>query len=208
MKVVNIQKTGLRQVLNAAAETMQKGGIIAYPTETFYGLGAQFDLEKPVETIFLLKHRYFNNPLPLIIGSQNLLTLIADPPNELALRLIQKFWPGPLTLLLPAKQGLPVLITGDSGKVGVRIPGKSFALELAQHANFPITSTSANISGKPPAQDAEAVHRYFADSIDLIIDGGTTSGGNPSTIVDACSATLRIVREGAIRSDEINRAVR
>lgn len=207
MNVINIQKTGLRQTLNAATAILHKGGIVAYPTETFYGLGARFDLKNPVEKIILLKNRPFNNPLPLIIGNQNLLTLIADSPNELALRLIQNFWPGPLTLLLPAKQGLPELITGDSGKVGVRMPGQSFALELAQHANFPITSTSANISGKPPAQDAEAVYRYFVDAIDLIIDGGTTVGGNPSTIVDACGDTLSIVRKGAISSDEIKRAV-
>jgi L-threonylcarbamoyladenylate synthase len=207
MNIIHIQKNGLSKALNAATEILQQGGIVAYPTETFYGLGAKFDLKNPVERIFLLKNRPFNNPLPLIIGNQNLLTLITDTPNRHALSLIRNFWPGPLTLLLPAKRGLPVLITGDSGKVGVRIPGQSFALELAQHANFPITSTSANISGKPPAQDAEAVHRSFVDAIDLLIDGGTTVGGYPSTIVDACGDTLSIVREGAISSDEINRAV-
>ena len=207
MNIIHIQKNGLSKALNSATEILQQGGIVAYPTETFYGLGAKFDLKNPVERIFLLKNRPFNNPLPLIIGNQNLLTLIADTPNRRALRLIRNLWPGPLTLLLPAKRGLPVLITGDSGKVGVRIPGQSFALELAQHANFPITSTSANISGKPPAQDAEAVHRSFVDAIDLLIDGGTTVGGHPSTIVDACGDTLSIVREGAISSDEINRAV-
>ena len=207
MHIIHIQKNGLSKALNSATEILQQGGIVAYPTETFYGLGAKFDLKNPVERVFLLKNRPFNNPLPLIIGNQNLLTLIADTPNRLALSLIRNFWPGPLTLLLPAKRGLPVLITGDSGKVGVRIPGQSFALELAQHANFPITSTSANISGKPPAQDAEAVHRSFVDAIDLLIDGGTTVGGHASTIVDACGDILSIVREGAISSDEINRAV-
>ena len=207
MNVINVQKTGHQQALNTATEILQTGGIVAYPTETYYGLGAKFDLENPVKKIFFLKKRPFNNPLPLIIGNQNLLTLIADSPNELALRLIRNFWPGPLTLLLPAKQGIPAFITGGSGKVGVRMPGQSFALKLTQYANFPITSTSANISGNPPAQDAETVYRSLSDSIDLIIDGGTTRGGKPSTIVDVCSKTLSIVREGAICSDKIMRAV-
>ena len=207
MNTLHIKKTGLRQALKTATEILKKGGVIAYPTETFYGLGAKFDLKKPLQTIFLLKNRPFHNPLPLIIGTQNLLTRVADSPNELAMRLIENFWPGPLTLLLPAKQGLPVLITGDSGKVAVRIPGQSFALKLAQYANFPITSTSANISGKPPSQNTEAVRRYFVTAIDLIIDGGPSPGGTPSTIVDASGDTFRIVREGAVSSNKIIRAV-
>jgi L-threonylcarbamoyladenylate synthase len=108
------------------------------------------------------------------------------------------FWPGPLTLILPAKENVSEYITAGTHTVAVRKPGKSFALRLAQTARFPITATSANISGLPPARDSEAVLGYFGDRIDLIIDAGPTPGGLPSTIVDARGSALKILREGVI----------
>ncbi len=114
---------------------------------------------------------------------------------------MDRFWPGPLTLIFLAKENLSEYITAGTHTVAVRIPGESFALHLAITANFPITATSANPSGYAPAQDAETVIRYFGDKIDLIIDGGHTSGGLPSTIVDVTGDEIKLLREGAVKKE-------
>jgi L-threonylcarbamoyladenylate synthase len=139
--------------------------------------------------------------LPLIIGSRDLLAHVVSSANNKAVSFMDRFWPGPLTLLLPAKENLSPYITAGTHSVAVRIPGESFALRLAQYARFPITATSANPSGKPPAQDTGTVVDYFGDTIDLIIDGGPTKGLLPSTIVDVRGENIEIVREGAIKRD-------
>jgi L-threonylcarbamoyladenylate synthase len=177
------------------------GGIVAYPTETFYGLGVRFDREDSLEKLHKIKQRPHDKALPVIIGSRELLAHLVSSINDKALCLMKRFWPGPLTLIVPAKGDLSVFITGGTHTVAVRIPGESFALRLAECARFPITATSANLSGKPPAQDAETVGKYFGDTIDLIIDGGPSKGTLPSTIVDATGDEINIVREGTIKRE-------
>ena len=145
--------------------------------------------------------------MPLIIGHRRLLPLIAAAVPPAAERLMDLFWPGPLTLILPAKDTLSLHITAGTGAVAVRIPGLSFALSLARTLDFPITATSANISSQPPADSAEAVSDYFGDSIDMIIDCGKTPGTLPSTIVDATGKRPVIVRRGMLPEKEIIRAL-
>jgi len=137
----------------------------------------------------------------LIIGHKGQLSSIAADINNSAIKLMERFWPGPLTLLFPAKKHLSEFITAGTHKVAVRIPGESFALHLAKHARFPFTATSANPSGMPPARDAETVMRYFGDQIELIIDCGPSPGGLPSTIVDVTTEDTRILREGAVKKE-------
>ncbi|GFP38247.1 L-threonylcarbamoyladenylate synthase, partial [Candidatus Hakubella thermalkaliphila] len=137
-------------------------------------------------------------PTPLYTGTNSILNRIPDEINETPSVLINKFCPGPLTMRLKAKKDRSKYLTASTGRFAVRIPGESFALHLAKKAGFPITSTSANISGMPPAEDAETVIKYFGEKIDMIIDRGRTPGGLPSTIVDAAGESIKIVREGAI----------
>ena len=203
MTIIRPAQTGMSEALEKAAGTLKGGGVIAYPTETFYGLGVKFDSRAALENLFRLKGRSRNKALPLIIGEKRMLGLIASSVTESAAKLIEKFWPGPLTLLLPAKSTISGLLTAKSGKIAVRIPGESFALDLALSLKFPITATSANISGMPPAANIDDVISYFGDAIDLIIDCGKTPGGEPSTIVDASGVKARILRAGAISADEI-----
>jgi len=193
----------MSEALEKAAGIVEGGGVIAYPTETFYGLGVKFDSSAALENLYRLKRRSRNKALPLIIGEKRMLGLIASSVTESAEKLIEKFWPGPLTLLLPAKSTISGLLTAETGKIAVRIPGESFALDLALSLEFPITATSANISGMPPAENIDDVISYFGDAIDLIIDCGKTPGGDPSTIVDASGVKARILRAGAISADEI-----
>jgi L-threonylcarbamoyladenylate synthase len=198
---IKVSEINMAQVLRHTVETLANGDIVAYPTETFYGLGVKFDLADSLKNLYEIKQRPKDKAMPLIIGNKELLPLIAASVNNIALLLMDRFWPGPLTLILSAKENLSEYITAGTHKVAVRIPGESFALNLAKYANFPISATSANPSGITPARDAETVIRYFGDRIDLIIDGGPTSGELPSTIVDVTEREMKILRDGMIKKE-------
>ncbi len=178
---------------------MMNGGIISYPTETIYGLGATYDNENALKRLYGLKQRPYEKTVPIIIGSIEQLSLLAEVVNDTAADLISRFWPGPLTLIFRARSGLNGYVTSNR-KVAVRIPGASFALDLVRAAGFPIIATSANISGLPPARNAAMVADYFADNLDLIVDGGESPTAVPSTLVDVTDNTPIIVREGAIKN--------
>ena len=208
MITITLEGDNLGKAIHKAIDVLNSGGIIAYPTETFYGLGVRFDIVGSLRRLYDLKRRPREKAMPLIIGHAGLLCEIVLPawlghvPSPVT-SLMNRFWPGPLTLLLPAKEGLSEFLTAGSGTIAVRVPGESFALRLARTAGFPITATSANLSGMPPAASGREVLRHFDDRIDLLIDGGETSGRLPSTIVDASGKRARIVREGAIEREEL-----
>jgi L-threonylcarbamoyladenylate synthase len=138
-----------------------------------------------------------NMAMPLIIGDMEQLLLLTERITDEAGALIGKFWPGPLTLLFEARDGLPDLIASGN-KVAVRMPGESFALRLARAAGFPVTATSANISGRPPGKNIPMVLDYFNDAFDLVIDGGESQSVLPSTIVDATGPELTVLRKGVV----------
>jgi len=198
---IKVNELNIEQVLHYTVDILKNGGIVVYPTETFYGLGVKFDMEDSLKKLYDIKQRPEEKAMPLIIGNKELLTVITASMNKTAVSLMDRFWPGPLTLIFPAKENLSEYITAGTHKVAVRIPGESFALYLAITASFPITATSANLSGTSPAQDAETVIRYFGDKVDLIIDGGHTSGGLPSTIADVTGDKIKILREGVIKKE-------
>lgn len=195
MRIINSES---KDALDEAIRVLLDGGIIAYPTDTFYALGVKFDIEMSLRNIYTLKGRPKDKAMPIIIGSAEALDMVAKPINRASKTLMEKYWPGPLTLLLDAADGMSGLLAAD-GKVAVREPGESFAFLLAREAGFPITATSANPSGLPPASTAEEVLDYFGESVDLVIDGGATKGGLPSTIVDATGADVKILRDGAVK---------
>jgi L-threonylcarbamoyladenylate synthase len=200
-----VSQKNMEMVLDKAVEALEEGSIVAYPTETFYGLGAKFNIEDSLRKIYEVKQRPKDKAMPLIIGNRGLLPLFTESVNPKAILLIERFWPGPLTLILPAKENISNYITAGTGKVAVRIPGESFAFYLTKKSKFPITATSANLSGMPPAKDADAVMKYFKGEIDLLIDGGPTRGVLPSTIVDVTGEEIKVLREGAISRESIKR---
>ncbi|MBF0467071.1 MAG: threonylcarbamoyl-AMP synthase [Nitrospirae bacterium] len=186
--------------LEAAAKALSDGQIIAYPTETFYALGVAFYNEDALERLSVLKERADNKPFPLIAGSVEAIKSIVTSLDDKTLKLGQIYWPGPLTVILKAKQEFHNrFISSNEGTIAVRIPGESFALNLAQYLNYPITSTSANPSGYPPPADADTVLKYFfgSGSIDVVIDGGKTPGGAPSTIVEV-TEEIKVLRKGVV----------
>ncbi len=207
MELIEVRKTGLKQAVQRSAEMLEAGGIVAFPTETLYGLGARYDRPGTLERLYAVKQRPLEKAMPLIIGHKSLLACLTETIPAAAELLMRRFWPGPLTLLLPARTGLSSYLTAGSGKIAVRIPGPSFALSLVQALAFPITATSANLSASPPASSAAEVSAYFADRIDLIIDAGRTGALLPSTIVDATGPVPVIMRHGALDAQVVMAAV-
>ncbi len=203
MTIAKVTPSTLKRVLQKAVDTLKKGGIVAYPTETFYGLGARFDAERSLERLYDIKQRPKEKAMPLIIGGRELLSILTYAVNIQAKSLMDRFWPGPLTLIFNAREHLSEFITAGTRKVAVRLPGESFALHLARAASFPVTATSANPSGMTPARDAETVIEYFGDNIDFVIDGGPAPGGLPSTIVDVTGDRVEILREGVIKKESL-----
>jgi L-threonylcarbamoyladenylate synthase len=189
------------KVITESLKVLKNGGIVAYPTESFYALGVLATDERAIKKLYELKKRPSEKPLPIIVGDMDTLKSIVKYIPSQAEDLMKRFWPGPLTLIFEAQDNLPALLTGNTGKVAVRIPGDSFALYLARASKFPITATSANISARPPAERADEVINYFGDNVDLIIDAGKTPGGKPSTIVDVTVIPPRVLRKGIISLD-------
>jgi len=202
MKVLPLAGDRYQEVINESIEILKGGGIIAYPTESFYALGAIATDIPAVKRIFKLKGRPVDKPIPVIVSSIDVLKSIVREVPPQAYPLISKYWPGPLTLVFEALNTLPQLLTGGTGKIGVRIPGEGPALLLARQINLPITATSANPSSLAPAINAEMVMDYFGEGVDLIVDGGETPGGKPSTIVDITCQPPKIVRHGRLTIEE------
>jgi L-threonylcarbamoyladenylate synthase len=192
-----------RDAIQDAARWILSGGVVALPTDTLYGLAADPFSAAGVARVFAVKGRAAEHALPLIAAdaAQAAEHLGQLPPA--GQRLAERFWPGPLTLLVAAPRGLARAVTGGTGKVGVRVPADAVARAICAEAGRPITATSANVSGEPPTPDPDQVERTLGDRIDLLIDTGTTRGGAASTIVDVTGADPVLVRAGAISWDDI-----
>ena len=203
MAILKVALTAYDGVLAEARRIIELGGVVAVPTETFYGLAVRYDDLKALGRLYKLKNRPKDKPIPLMAGKKETLRLVALPLPTLGEKLAQRFWPGPLTMLTTAAGGLSEFLTGGTANVAVRIPGASFALRLVRLLGIPLTATSANISGQPPADKPDRVIEYFGDGVDLIIDAGLTPGGKPSTIIDVTGEQVRIVREGVISREDI-----
>jgi len=197
--------TILQEQVEKGVKILKAGGIVAFPTDTVYGLGADAFNSKAVERIYEIKKRPRHLPLPLLIGDMSQISIVAAPVPELALFLARRFWPGGLTLILPKTASLPTYLT-DQSTIAVRIPDHPIPLALIQGLGKPIIGTSANISGKSSALTAGEVKQQLGNGVDLIIDGGRCPAGGESTVVDVTGGEVVILRQGIIPEDEIERA--
>ncbi len=185
-------------LISQAVAVLKDGGVIAYPTETFYGLGVDATNVKAVERLFAVKGRDFRNPIPVVIGNiAQLDQIVADVPPQ-AQELIARHWPGPLTLVFGAAPSLSASLTAGTGKIGVRVSSHPIARMLAGQLGGPLTSTSANRSGQNECVTAQEVMEKIGDNLDLIIDGGATLGGKGSTILDITQTPPVVLRTGVI----------
>ncbi len=190
-------------ILKRAVDILRGGGLVAYPTDTVYGLAVLPSDERAVRRLFEAKKRELDKAVPLLIASPGDLDGVTSEAPKAARRLIGAFWPGALTLVLRKAEGLRSLALGDA--VAVRVPDHPVPRELARLLGAPITGTSANVSGGAEALSAEEVRVQLGAAVDLIMDGGRCPGGRPSTVVDCTSGAPRIVREGAISREELER---
>ncbi len=188
-----------------AAEVLRGGGLVVYPTETFYGLGALAGSAAAVARLAEAKLRPAGKPVPLVAADLGMARAVASAFPPLAERLAARFWPGPLTLVLPAAPGLPPEVAGD-GTVGVRVPGSALARELSRLAGGPLTSTSANPSGGRPATRPGDLDPGLVSRVDAVLDGGETPGGLPSTVVAVDPAGPRLLRAGAVPWEAVRAA--
>ncbi len=197
-RVIVIDETAAPSQLDEAGVVLRSGGLVAFPTESFYGLGADALDELAVARVFRAKGRPETKPVLVLVDSIAMAeSLVADLPAG-ARELMVRHWPGPLTLVLTARAHVPAALTAGSGTVGVRMPGHAVALALVHAAGRPVTAPSANPSGVSPPTTASAVRAYFEGAVDVILDGGPTAGGTGSTIADCTSWPPRILRAGPV----------
>ena len=187
-----------QRVLDEAARVLGRGGLVAFPTETFYGLGAAALDRRAVRRVFEVKGRPASMPLLVLVDSEAMVGRVAPEIPARARELITRHWPGALTLVFRAAAGLPAELTAGTGTIGVRLPAHATARALVRALGAPVTAPSANPTGAEPPTTAGAVLAHFGDALDLVLDGGPTPGGAPSTVVDVTVDPPRVIRQGAV----------
>ncbi len=201
------EHTSESELILRASKIWHRGGLVAFPTETVYGLGANALSESAIKKIYQAKGRPSDNPLIVHIGYKKDLTKYAQNIPATAKKLIQKFWPGPLTLILEKTKRVPNITTGNLNTIAIRMPNHPLALKLLRQTNLPIAAPSANLSGKPSPTHAHHVRSDFQNKIDLIIDGGPTTIGLESTVIDLTVSPPIILRPGSITPQMIEKII-
>ncbi len=201
-------KSGRRaEAFSRAIDALRRGEVIVFPTETFYGLGADAFNEAAVERVVSLKGRNPESPIPVIVADEKALEALVTEVPAVARRLVERFWPGPLTLILPAKKNLPAPLLNHSEGIGVRVSSHPLATRLARELGHPITATSANPSGREPARTVEEATGYFSGKLGVFLDGGRLEGKKGSTVVEIVQGKLRIIREGEISLADLEKVL-
>lgn len=186
-----------------AATMLWKGGLVAIPTETVYGLAANAKDGVAVQKLFDLKDRDYEKPIGVLVTGMKMVEDYCQNIPPVAYRLAEKYWPGPLTMVLEDKGVVPLMVTAETDTLGVRCPDHPLALDIIEKADFPLAATSANPSGKEPAKNAQEVLAYFDEEIEGVVDGGSSAMGVASTVVDLTEEEPKILREGGIPAEEL-----
>lgn len=194
------------EALAHALAVLQNGGLVAFPTDTVYGVAANPFNPAAIERLYEAKIRETNKAIAVLIGDLDQIPLIAREVTDSANRLARRFWPGALTLIVPRVQSLPDVLSSSSS-IGLRMPDHAFALALLQRAG-PLATTSANLSGGANTTTAAEVLAQLDGRIELLLDGGKTPGGVPSTVVECTQTEIKILRQGAITADQIQIVLR
>lgn len=199
-------KSDHRVALQHAVDTLQNGGLVAFPTDTVYGLGALPASAEFIERLYTVKGRESTRAIATLISSPEELSDVSSSPNKIAQILAEQFWPGPITLIIPRHPNLPQVLS-PTPTIGVRIPDHDFALQLLALTG-PLGVTSANISGQENTTTAQEVLGQLEGRIHLVIDGGKSPGKVPSTVVDCTGDEPVILRTGPVSLEDIRQAIR
>ena len=203
MTTLNKTSSDIQRQVELGVSILRQGGLVAFPTDTVYGLGACANIPQAVERVYQVKERPQNMALPLLLAHTSQINEVAEFVPQVAWLLADKFLPGALTIVLYKAKSVLDIITAGGKTVAVRVPAHPVPVALAQGLGAPVVGTSANLSGKPSALNAGEVYSQFGDSIDLVIDGGRCPGGKESTIVDVTGEVPVVLREGAISMEEL-----
>jgi L-threonylcarbamoyladenylate synthase len=195
------------EIVRRAADWIRQGGVVVFPTETFYGLAADPAQERAVAVIFELKGRPAGMAIPLVAASVEQVEAFAGPLGTHSRHLAGVFWPGPLSLVLDAPPSVADGVHAGTRSVAIRVPAHPLARALAGACGFPVTATSANRSGQPAVEEVGRIGEITSDPRVFVLDGGRTPGGAPSTIVDARARPVRIVRDGAVPRERVLRSM-
>jgi L-threonylcarbamoyladenylate synthase len=196
-----ILSTNQKDAIPRATQFLRQGGLVAFPTDTVYGVGASIDKPEAIKRIYQVKGRGSQKAIPVLLASAAAMSDVVHPLPPTIMRLAEWFWPGPLTIVVPKHPNLPGEISATP-TVGVRIPDHPVALALLSAAG-PLAVTSANRSGGPNSTTAASVRSYLGGKIDLILDGGETPGGMPSTVVELRGDEVIVLREGPVQMEQI-----
>jgi L-threonylcarbamoyladenylate synthase len=202
-EILKVENSNLEFLLEYSTRLLLAGRVVSFPTDTYYALGADPLNLAAINEVFRLKRRVSGRPLPLLVASIDQAADLTDNPPSLFFKLAEKFWPGPLTIVVPASRLLPLKVTANTGKVGLRWPKNPIAVALIAAAGRPLTGTSANITENPPCNTADDVNQQLGQSLPLIIDGGTAKGGMASTVVELIEGGGRIVRHGPVTESDL-----
>jgi len=193
--------------ITEAVDVLSRGGIIAFPTDTVYGLGADVRHPGAIAALYKIKERPLDRAIPVLIARAEELCGVAQKVPESAWRLAERFWPGPLTLVVRSTLSLPPILTAGAPTVAVRVPDHPVVRALIEGLGAPVAVTSANISGRPSPVTADDVLAQLEGRIALLLDGGPCPGGKDSTVVDLTAIPLRILRTGPVTADQIQTAI-
>jgi L-threonylcarbamoyladenylate synthase len=202
IRKINSQKPET-EIIKEAAAVIKQGGVIVFPTRCLYGLGADAMNPDAVERIIEIKQRPQDNPILVLIDSDNQLEMLVEKIPSAADAIMEAFWPGRVTLVFDARDTLPDSLTAQSGKIGVRLPGHPVAAAMVRQVKGPLTGTSANLSGRPGCYRLPDLDPQIAGQVDLVLDAGTLQGGVGSTVVDVTGEPPRILREGQVTAGQI-----
>lgn len=189
--------------LKVPAEILKQGGIVIFPTETVYGIGANALNEDAAKKIYEAKRRPNDKPISLLVSNMDMVEMVAKDITDLEYKLMEAFFPGPFTIILKKKDVVPDIVTCGGDTVGIRMPDLELTRKLIDLAGVPLATPSANISGKPSGTNLETIMSDFKDSVDFYIDGGESKLGTASTIVKVIDGIPHILREGSIAKEEI-----
>ena len=201
------QKMPQPEVIRQAVETLRRGGLVAFPTDTLYALGADALAPEAIERVLTTKGRHHGKPLSVLVAKVDAAEALIGQLSDSVRILMRTFWPGPLTIVVKASAKLPAALVGATGTIGLRIPGGVVAQAVLAAFGGPIIGTSANKTGGADPADAKSVQRAIGGQIDLILDGGRVSLGVPSTVIDCTALPARILREGAIPRAKLAAAI-
>ncbi|MEA3344759.1 MAG: L-threonylcarbamoyladenylate synthase [Chloroflexota bacterium] len=189
--------------IGEALEVLNRGGVVAFPTDTVYGVGADVRQPKAIAKLYEIKERPLDKAIPLLLARTEDMASIAQEVPESAWHLAERFWPGALTMVMRRAPSLPSILTASGPTVAVRVPDHPVARSLIEGLGAPLAATSANISGQPSPVTADDVLAQLGGRIELLLDGGPCPGGEPSTVVDLTLTPARILRPGPITADHI-----